>query len=91
MRRMLSAFILSPEPPLSHSGAMMTAQRMTFFSVLFFLFLGCIFFITRDACLTPTKMTGYDASVFATFGAAWHDGLLPYKAFLTTRALSFFS
>ena len=58
---------------------MRTAQRMTFFSVLFFLFLACIFFITRDACLTPTKMTGYDASVFATFGAAWQDGLLPYK------------
>lgn len=57
----------------------MTAQRMTLLSVLFFLLLACIFFITRDACLTPMKMTGYDASVFATFGAAWQDGLLPYK------------
>lgn len=57
----------------------MTAQRITLLSVLFFLALACIFFITRDACLTPTKMTGYDASVFATFGAAWQDGLLPYK------------
>lgn len=57
----------------------MTAQRITILSVLFFLFLACICFIARDACLTPTKMTGYDASVFATFGAAWQDGLLPYK------------
>lgn len=57
----------------------MTAQRITLLSVLFFLFLACICFITRDACLTPIKMTGYDASVFATFGAAWQDGLLPYK------------
>ncbi len=57
----------------------MTAQRMTTFSVLFFLFLACIYYITRDACLTPTTMTGYDASVFATIGAGWHDGLIPYK------------
>lgn len=57
----------------------MTAQRITTLSVLFFLFLACVYFITRDACLTPTTMTGYDASVFATFGGAWLDGLIPYK------------
>ncbi|MDE7371592.1 MAG: hypothetical protein K2N07_07620, partial [Desulfovibrio sp.] len=62
-----------------HCGATMTTQRITTFSVLFFLFLACTYFITRDACLTPTAMPGYDASVFATFGAAWHDGLIPYK------------
>lgn len=58
---------------------MMTAQNMTRVSVLFFLFLSCIYFIARDACLTPTIMMGYDASVFATFGRAWLDGLIPYK------------
>lgn len=55
------------------------ALRITHLSVLFFLLLSCTYFITRDACLTPTTMIGYDASVFATFGGAWLDGLLPYK------------
>lgn len=57
----------------------MTAQRKTLLSVLCFLFLACIFFLSRDACLTPTAMIGNDASVFASIGWSWINGLVPYK------------
>ena len=57
----------------------MTAQQKILLSVLCFLCLACFYFLPRDACLTPTTMVGADASVFATIGWSWSNGLVPYK------------
>lgn len=57
----------------------MTAQGKMLLSALCFFCLACIFFLSRDAYLTPTVMGGNDASVFATIGWSWINGLVPYK------------
>lgn len=57
----------------------MTAQGKIQISVLCFLCLVCIFFLSRDAYLTPSAMGGNDAAVFATIGWSWINGLVPYK------------
>ncbi len=44
-----------------------------------FLFFSCSLFVASYSAMCPLKMGCYDASVFATMGFSWANGLIPYK------------